>query len=250
MLPGEFPARVRAISVALVLLASPVLAGGANDPVLEAKVDAYLNPLVEKDLIGGFVLIARGGEVLLSKRYISDRPEDGLPLRSIITDRALCGKSLTPHEMMSDVRRFPDDETLVVALFNRGSIFAREALRGLSAIAMGEEHEPLLQETDWALNPTTLWSFEGDYQVVPGYVITITAEQGELFLKVPEGKKCRALPLSDRRFFFEDVNAMVTFEPKTNGETESLRLRNGAHVFPARRVEWSEVGNLGRRARL
>ena len=63
---------------ALVLLsASPVLA--ANDPVLEAEVDAYLQPLLDLDLISGSILIARRDEILLAKGYGLANREHGIP---------------------------------------------------------------------------------------------------------------------------------------------------------------------------
>ena len=36
---------------------------------LEASVDAVLNPLVERNLVSGSILIAKGGEALLAKGY-------------------------------------------------------------------------------------------------------------------------------------------------------------------------------------
>jgi len=66
--------------VALALLL-PVGTGAAPpDPAaVEAEVDAYLQPLLDLDLISGSVLIARGGEVLLAKGYGPADREYGIP---------------------------------------------------------------------------------------------------------------------------------------------------------------------------
>jgi CubicO group peptidase (beta-lactamase class C family) len=65
-------------AAALVLLAaSPILA--ANDPALEAEVDAYLQPLLDLDLISGSILIAKGDEILLAKGYGLANREHGVP---------------------------------------------------------------------------------------------------------------------------------------------------------------------------
>lgn len=65
-------------ALALVLLiASPICA--ANDPALEAEVDAYLKPLLDLDLISGSLLIAKGDEILLAKGYGLANRDHGIP---------------------------------------------------------------------------------------------------------------------------------------------------------------------------
>jgi CubicO group peptidase (beta-lactamase class C family) len=61
----------------VLLITSPILA--ANDPALEAEVDAYLQPLLDLDLISGSILIARGDEILLAKGYGLANREHGIP---------------------------------------------------------------------------------------------------------------------------------------------------------------------------
>ena len=60
-----------------LFLAPPMRASG--DEALEREVDAYLAPLVERDLISGSVLIARGGEIRLAKGYGLANREHGVP---------------------------------------------------------------------------------------------------------------------------------------------------------------------------
>lgn len=65
-------------ALALVLgIGSPILA--ASSPALEAEVDAYLQPLLDLDLISGSILIAKGDEVLLAKGYGLANREHGIP---------------------------------------------------------------------------------------------------------------------------------------------------------------------------
>ena len=65
-------------ALALVLATtSPILA--ANDPALEAEVDACLQPLLDLDLISGSILIAKGGKILLAKGYGPANREYGIP---------------------------------------------------------------------------------------------------------------------------------------------------------------------------
>ncbi len=54
-------------------------AWSANDPLLEAKVDAFLKPVLDYDLISGCVLIAKGGNILLAKGYGPANREYDIP---------------------------------------------------------------------------------------------------------------------------------------------------------------------------
>lgn len=67
--------------LALLAFASPVRATAppAEAPGLEARVDAFLKPLVEADLISGTVLIAQKGQILLAKGYGPANREHGIP---------------------------------------------------------------------------------------------------------------------------------------------------------------------------
>ncbi len=51
------------------LAATPPAAAALARPHLAAQVDAYLEPLLKRDLISGSVLLARGGEVLVAKGF-------------------------------------------------------------------------------------------------------------------------------------------------------------------------------------
>jgi CubicO group peptidase (beta-lactamase class C family) len=63
-----------------LLLAFPALAAGqAETPSLEQRVDAYLKPLIDEDLISGSILIARDGKIELAKGYGPANREHGVP---------------------------------------------------------------------------------------------------------------------------------------------------------------------------
>jgi len=51
----------------------------ANNPALEAKVDAFLKPALDDDLISGAVLIAKNGNILLAKGYGPANREYDIP---------------------------------------------------------------------------------------------------------------------------------------------------------------------------
>jgi len=86
---------------------------------LEAKLDRFLAPLVEKNLYSGTVLVAKGGEVLLAKGYgLADR-EHGVPcgpetkyrlgsLTKQFTAMLVNGDKITVHNLLTHTSGVPN----------------------------------------------------------------------------------------------------------------------------------------------
>jgi CubicO group peptidase (beta-lactamase class C family) len=85
----------------LSTVAPGLAAPGVEPSGLEREVDAYLQPLLEADLISGSVLIARGGEVELAKGYGPANREHGIACTADTVYRiASLSKSFTAMAVM------------------------------------------------------------------------------------------------------------------------------------------------------
>ncbi len=62
-----------------VLVITALASAGENNPDIEKAVDDFLKPIVDEDLISGCVLIARHGEIVLSKCYGPANREYDIP---------------------------------------------------------------------------------------------------------------------------------------------------------------------------
>jgi len=67
------------VLLCLILLWAPATAAAPDAPTLEERVDSYLRPLVELDLISGSVLIARDGKIEVAKGYGPANREHDVP---------------------------------------------------------------------------------------------------------------------------------------------------------------------------
>jgi len=74
---------IRRTFTAMFMIALLIVSSSAysrdNDPAVEKAVDAFLGPIVDEDLISGCVLIARKGEIVLSKCYGPANREFDIP---------------------------------------------------------------------------------------------------------------------------------------------------------------------------
>jgi CubicO group peptidase (beta-lactamase class C family) len=63
-----------------------------------------------------------------------------------------------------------------------------------------------------SVDPATLDRYIGVYELAPKFVITITREDGQLFAQATGQAKLEIYPESQNRFFYEIVDAQITFE--------------------------------------
>jgi len=78
--------------------------------------------------------------------------------------------------------------------------------------------------------------YVGKYQLTTAFIITITKEDGKLFLQATGQPKFRIFAETERDFFLRVVDAQVTFEVDTEGKTTALVLHQGGNAR-AKRIE-------------
>ena len=138
---------------------------------------------------------------------------------------------------LASIERYVDDGVLVVALLNYESTFSRGATRGLAAIALGEEYEPLLTTEPVAVDQTALEAYCGQYEVMPEVPMTVTREGDVLVLIGDDARPMPAVAQSVNQFFVRAMNAMVRFNAGEDGTISDMILLQGAHGFRCKRVE-------------
>lgn len=87
-----------------------------------------------------------------------------------------------------------------------------------------------------AVDAKVLESYVGNYQLGPGFIITVSREEGRLFAQATGQGKAEIFAETDRKFFYRVVDAQLTFTPG-EGRAEKLTLHQGGANVEARRVE-------------
>lgn len=151
------------------------------------------------------------------------------------------GRRLIEHRgaingFLGQIKRFVDDDVLVVALLNYESTFSEHVFHGLAAIALGEDYEPVLNLSGVDVSQETLSTLAGDYQFGPETTIEASLNEGILFVQEPDKPKCAAIPQTESTFYLRDMNATATFRTDENTNELQLLLRQGARRFLGRRI--------------
>jgi CubicO group peptidase (beta-lactamase class C family) len=137
---------------------------------------------------------------------------------------------------LSDISRFVDDTVLAVTLFNYESTFSHAAARGIGAIAVGEEPEPLLADPPPVIDPAVLAAYAGKYQLMPEYILTVENNGGRLMVRENDGPQLDAAAQTEDKFFVRGLNSLIKFNRDETGEVTDLILVQGVHPFRGRKI--------------
>ena len=79
--------------------------------------------------------------------------------------------------------------------------------------------------------------YVGDYQLAPGFVLTVTLEGEQLMSQATGQQKVEIFPTSDKEFFLKVVNAQISFITDSSGNVEKLILHQGGRDTPGSKVK-------------
>ena len=137
---------------------------------------------------------------------------------------------------VSQFTRYPDDDEVLIVLWNfeTSNIFSLN--HDLEAIMFGQKYEVPVARPIVHPEPEKLARYVGDYQVGP-MTVQITMRNGKLYAfgggqPVPYG----LIAVSDTEFYCNDAPTIVTFMPDATGSTNQMMLKFGDKVFPANRL--------------
>ena len=78
-----------------------------------------------------------------------------------------------------------------------------------------------------------LQSFVGEYELQPGFVFSISFNDGKLFCQATGQSKLELTAISESEFILKEIEAKISFEKNTNKEIEKLILHQGDKQYPA-----------------
>jgi D-alanyl-D-alanine carboxypeptidase len=85
--------------------------------------------------------------------------------------------------------------------------------------------------------PDLLRRYVGEYQLSPGFVLTVTLEGEQLMSQATGQQKVAIFPSSDSEFFLKVVNAQISFITDASGHVEKLILHQGGRDLPGLKVK-------------
>jgi hypothetical protein len=87
-----------------------------------------------------------------------------------------------------------------------------------------------------SLDPKTYDSYLGNYELVPGFVVTVTREGDRLFAQATGQPRFELYAESETKFFLKVVDAQMTFVKDDKGQVDHLILHQGGANQKARKL--------------
>ena len=132
---------------------------------------------------------------------------------------------------------YPDDDTYVVFLSNIESGAIASIRKDLPAILFNEPFKmPAKRPPVIKLDPRTVDSYVGRYQVAPGFILTAKNERGNLLLGTVEGLY-PMIPESETKFFYPLRYAEVEFVKNAAGLVTEMKWREFGSEYVCKKVE-------------
>lgn len=86
------------------------------------------------------------------------------------------------------------------------------------------------------VDPALYDAYVGEYELGPGFVLTVTREGDRLMTQATGQAKVEVFPSSETEFFLKVVDAQLTFVRGADGRVDQLILHQGGRDMPARRL--------------
>ncbi len=98
--------------------------------------------------------------------------------------------------------------------------------------------EPLPAPPEIAqVDPALYDAYAGDYELMPGFVLTVWRDAGKLMTRATGQQEIEILPESETVFNNTDIGARITFERGADGQAVGLVLEQGGQTMRAKRSE-------------
>jgi CubicO group peptidase (beta-lactamase class C family) len=85
------------------------------------------------------------------------------------------------------------------------------------------------------VDPALYDAYVGDYELAPGFVLTVTREGDRLMTQATGQQKVEVFPSSETEFFLRVVDAQITFVRGPEGKVDQLVLHQGGRDMPAKK---------------
>lgn len=100
---------------------------------------------------------------------------------------------------------------------------------------LGVDNEDLVNEV--IVNAEILESYVGNYELQPGFVLTISKDGDQLKAQATGQPEFPIFPKSDNVFYYKVVEAQLTFNQNDNGKIESVTLHQSGQKIIGKKLE-------------
>jgi D-alanyl-D-alanine carboxypeptidase len=114
-------------------------------------------------------------------------------------------------------------------------VFQEEGGTPERAPRVGDAPPPTKALTEIKLNPAVYDAYIGEYELAPGFILTVTREGDRLMTQATGQGKVEIFPSSETEFFLKVTDAQITFVKGPSGAVDAIVLHQAGRDVPAKR---------------
>ena len=85
--------------------------------------------------------------------------------------------------------------------------------------------DKIKEKVEVDLDPTIIEDYVGEYEIMPGFVLTIFTEEDQIFAQLTGQGPAEIFPSSESEFFYKIVDATITFIKDEEGNVSGMTLK-------------------------
>ncbi|MCE3259944.1 MAG: Beta-lactamase [Bacteroidetes bacterium] len=132
---------------------------------------------------------------------------------------------------------FPDEQLYIVILKNVDNQKLFPAHKISRAVMYGQKFDLPKERQIAEVNKKVFDGLVGDYELQPGFILTISTSQGKIFAQATGQPKIEIYPEAEYKYFAKAVDAQMEFTKDEKGNTTILTLLQGGAKMPAKRIK-------------
>jgi CubicO group peptidase (beta-lactamase class C family) len=133
--------------------------------------------------------------------------------------------------------RYSDEELYVIVLSNLENPSAQAVAQGLMAIAFGDPYELPGQRTAITVDPALYERYVGSYRANPNLTLSVTEEDGHLFVQPTDQPRIEIFPESETNYFVKEADVQLHFQVGLDGIVTGVIVLEGDQEIQAQKIQ-------------
>ena len=109
----------------------------------------------------------------------------------------------------------------------------------MASVPTGRAHaqDAAADSSAFSMSAEELAAYTGDYELAPGFVLTISTSEGRIFGQATGQGQAEIFPRKTDEFYYKIVDAQLSFKRNEDGVINSLVLHQGGRDIPAKKIK-------------
>ncbi|QHT70878.1 serine hydrolase [Rhodocytophaga rosea] len=137
----------------------------------------------------------------------------------------------------TSIMRFPEEMALIIVLSNLETTNAYKIGSDLTAILFNQKYELAKLRTVASIDTKIYASYAGEYELAPGFTITVSQEKEKLMAQATGQGKFEIYPETETKFFYKVVDAQISFIKNDKSEVSHLILYQNGQEITVKRIK-------------